>query len=67
MLGIGANCHEMLGHRRLITECRQQPVAGAVGISHGFISGEGLGGNNKHRFRWVQPLRGFHQMGGIEV
>ena len=46
-LGVGRHRDKMLGHRPLITQFLNQPSPGSMGIGHGLLGGEGLGGDDK--------------------
>ena len=66
--GVGRDGHEMLGDRLLVApSALQQPVAGGVGVGHRFQRRERLGRDDEQRFRRVEIVRGFGEIGAVDV
>jgi len=55
------------GHRRLVTEHIDQPAAGGVGVGHGLLGCEGLGGDHEKGLRRVEAAGLLHEVGGVHV
>ncbi len=66
-LGIGGNCHEVVGDRRFIPQGIDQPIPGAVGVGHGLLGGEGLGGDHEEGGGRLQVADGLGQVGAVHV
>ncbi|SVK52092.1 Uncharacterised protein [Acinetobacter baumannii] len=64
---VGGQRSEVLGHVLLIDRAAQEPVARAVGVGHGFLSGEGFGRHQEQRGFRVQRLQRFGDVGAVDV
>ena len=57
----------MAGDRALVRCGLQQPLAGRCGVGHRFLSGEGLGGDQKQRGGGVERLQRLADVGAVDV
>ncbi len=65
-LDIGRNRCEMVVDG-LLAQRIGQPLAGGVGVGHGFVSGEGLGRDDEQRPRRIEPLERVVHMRAIDI
>ncbi len=62
----GERC-EVFGNVLVVASGRQEPVARAVGVSHGFLSGEGFGSDQEQRSLRIHFLQHFGNVRTIDV
>ena len=64
---VGGKRHEMPGHVFGIFGMIQEPLAGRMGIGHGFLCGKCLGGDHKQGGFRIQRFQGLGNMGTVDV
>ena len=64
---VGRQRREVFRHVLVVARGFQEPVARAVGVGHGFLSGEGFGRNQEQGGFRVHVLQHFGDVGAIDV
>ncbi|CCK16170.1 hypothetical protein BN136_2180 [Cronobacter universalis NCTC 9529] len=64
---VGGERREVLRHMLFVTGGFQEPVARAVGVGHGFLSGEGFGRHQEQGAFRVHLFQHFGDVGAIDV
>ncbi len=64
---VGRDGDEMPGHRRLVAQPREEPVARRAGVDHGLEGGEGLRGDDEERCLRADPLEHRRQVIAVEI